>query len=180
MAHGFEGFAIPESSFDARPFLFRLPIFKLLFEGGYLAVPIFFVMSGYVCSMKPLKLCRAGKSEEARKVIASSAFKRIIRLGIPASVATIISWLLANTGAFDLALSQEPNCWLHFHSARASETWHIAIKSLFNDLVSPPFPYSFYSFYWSGGLIVYSFIHGSMMEKHGLQLEITTKESNGH
>lgn len=162
MAHGFESFAIPESSFSNRPYLFGLPIFKLVFEGGYLAVPVFFVMSGYVCSMKPLKLSRAGKPEEARKVIASSAFRRIIRLGVPATAATTISWFLANVGGFDLAMSLRGDCWLNFHSGRPSETWFIAVKSLFHELVFP------LSLYLSVSCAYrYSFIHGYMMVKHG-------------
>jgi peptidoglycan/LPS O-acetylase OafA/YrhL len=137
MAHGFEAFAIPESSFDGRPYLFGLPIFKLLFEGGYFAVPIFFVMSGYVCSMKPLKLSRAGKPDEARRSIATSAFRRIIRLGIPASLATTISWFLANVGGFDLAMSLADECWLNFHSGRPSANWYEAFKELYHELVHP-------------------------------------------
>jgi len=147
MAHGWESFAIPENSFDARPYIFGLPIFKLVFEGGYLSVPVFFVMSGYVCSMKPLKLSRAGKPDEARKSIATSAFKRIIRLAIPASVATIISWFLANTGGFDLAMTRPGNCWLNFHSGRPSDTWYEAIRSLFHNLVCFPF-IALFSHFW--------------------------------
>ena len=170
MAHGFESFAIPKSSFDARPYIFGLPIFKLVFEGGYLAVPVFFIMSGYVCSMKPLKLSRAGKPDEARRVIASSAFRRIIRLFIPASIATIISWFLANTGGFNLAMSQPGNCWLNFHSGRPSETWPEAFKSLFHDLVYIPSPI----FQLNG-----SFIPGFMMEKPGGQCVIHMNKFSG-
>src|SRR5436305_8758949 len=91
------------NSFDTRPYLFQLPIFKLCFEGGYLAVGIFFVMSGYVCSIKPLKLSRQGKTDETRKVIASSAFKRVIRLGIPATLATTISWAICHLGGYNFS-----------------------------------------------------------------------------
>jgi peptidoglycan/LPS O-acetylase OafA/YrhL len=125
---------MPETSFDV-PFPFALPIFRLFLHGGFLAVAIFFVMSGYVCSMKPLKLARAGKPDEARKVIASSAFRRIVRLGIPAGIATTISWWLANIGAYDRAYTLPSDCWLNFHSGRKQDDWPSALEALFKAIV---------------------------------------------
>jgi peptidoglycan/LPS O-acetylase OafA/YrhL len=84
-----------------------------MLQGGYLAVGIFFVMSGYVVSIKPLKLSREGRVEDARKVIASSAFRRIVRLGLPGVFATVVSWLMDRMGAFDISRSMPGWCWLH-------------------------------------------------------------------
>jgi peptidoglycan/LPS O-acetylase OafA/YrhL len=134
IAHGFQGFGMPETSFDV-PFPFALPFFRLILHGGFLAVAIFFVLSGYVCSMKPLKLARAGKSEEARKVIGSSAFRRVIRLVLPVTLATTISWYLAQVGAYNMAHSLPEYCWLNFHSAWASDDWATAIEDLFKAFV---------------------------------------------
>ena len=77
---------------------------------------IFFVMSGYVVSVKPLKLAREGRAEDARKVIASSAFRRIVRLGVPGILATTISWFLDRLGAFSLAESLPGYVWLSMFS----------------------------------------------------------------
>jgi hypothetical protein len=71
-------------------------------------------MSGYVCAMKPLKLARAGKPEDVRKAITSSAFKRFLRLAAPAIFATAISWFLDQVGAFNTARSLPWDCWFHF------------------------------------------------------------------
>jgi peptidoglycan/LPS O-acetylase OafA/YrhL len=121
------------SSFDV-PFPFALPFFRILLHGGFLAVAVFFVMSGYVCSMKPLKLARAGKPDEARRSIASSAFRRVIRLALPATLATTISWFLCQMGGYSLAYTLE-NSWLNAHSAWYSPDWWSAIKSLLRAIV---------------------------------------------
>ena len=126
---------MPASSFDV-PFPFALPIFRLFLHGGFMAVAIFFIMSGYVCSIKPLKLSRDGKPDEARKNIASSAFRRVIRLGLPAGLATTISWLLCQLGGFDMAHTRVPEWgWLSFQSPWASEDWYTAVKDLVKALV---------------------------------------------
>jgi len=101
-----------------------------------MAVSIFFIMSGYVCSVKALKLCREDKPDEARKNIANSAFRRAIRLGIPASMATTISWFLCQVGAFNLAHTAIPEWgWLYFQSPWPSSDWSTAIRDLFRALV---------------------------------------------
>jgi peptidoglycan/LPS O-acetylase OafA/YrhL len=134
VAHGFQGFGMPDTSFDV-PFPFALPFFRLILHGGFLAVAIFFVLSGYVCSIKPLKLARVGKPEEARKVIGSSAFRRVIRLALPAMLATSISWWLAQVGAYDMAHNLPGYCWLHFHSAWPSDDWPTAFEDLIKAFV---------------------------------------------
>jgi len=101
-----------------------------------MSVGIFFIMSGYVCSIKPLKLARAGKPDEARKAIATSAFRRVVRLGIPASIATTISWLLCQLGGYNMAHNRTPETgFLYFQSAWASWTWPAAVKDLLKALV---------------------------------------------
>ena len=135
IAHNFEAFGNAQNSFDGRPYLFQLPVFRLLLEGGYLAVSIFFIMSGYVCSIKPLKLSRAGKAAEARQVIASSAFRRTVRLAIPASFATLCSWILCQSGGYNMALSLPPHYWLNFMSTGPSDLYS-SLQRLFDALVS--------------------------------------------
>jgi peptidoglycan/LPS O-acetylase OafA/YrhL len=136
VAHCFDAFVSPRDSFDSRPYLFGLPIFKLVFEGGYLAVPVFFILSGYVCAMKPLKLMRAGKVDDARKVVASSGFRRIIRLGIPATIAMMFSWLLCQTGGFNMAQTFPEDCWLYYTSPAQVEGFWNSISSLVMAIVS--------------------------------------------
>jgi len=134
VAHGYEGFGWPQHSFD-RPYIFQIPFTRLLLDGGYLAVCTFFVMSGYLCAIKPLQLVREGKPDQARTLIASKAFRRYLCLGIPATVATIISWFMTQIGAFKLSTSLPGGVWLHFHSGYQSPTWEIAFRSLYHEIV---------------------------------------------
>jgi peptidoglycan/LPS O-acetylase OafA/YrhL len=52
---------------------------------------------------KPIKLARAGNPEAALTNISQSAFRRTPRLVIPATIATGISWLLCQLGAYAVA-----------------------------------------------------------------------------
>jgi hypothetical protein len=66
-------------------------------------ISIFFLLSGYVCAIKPIRLSNAGMVDESRKVIASSALRRVLRIGLPATFGTMFAWGLAQMGAFTLA-----------------------------------------------------------------------------
>lgn len=99
---------------------------------------LFFLLSGYVCSIKPLRLARAGKYEEAWSCIASSAFRRMVRLFIPATLATFVAFVFAQCGAFELAhgIDMEYN-WLQSCSALPTEGVWASIKRLIVHTVSP-------------------------------------------
>ena len=127
-------------------------------------------MSGYVCSLKPLKLARQGNTEAARAVIASSAFRRIIRLGMPAIFATTISWFLDQFGAFNTARSLPWNCWFHFFSPPEVPSFWAGLRELFRSFVR--FPNCF-------EILICSFVPGITMASPGILREIGMKEFNG-
>jgi peptidoglycan/LPS O-acetylase OafA/YrhL len=129
-------FAWRTDSFDG-PYLFQLPVFHLAVEGGKLAVGIFFILSGYVSSLKPLKLARVGRTDDGRKAIARSAFRRSIRLALPATLVTTISWLLFQLGAYNLAHSL-PVGWLHGETPASCPDFVTSLKELFKAYVSSP------------------------------------------
>ncbi|KAL2177644.1 acyltransferase family-domain-containing protein [Thermothelomyces heterothallicus CBS 202.75] len=65
------------------------------FSGGHFAVAIFFVISGYVLSAKPLSLIHAGEHVKLLDNLASAFFRRWFRLYIPVIVTTFVyvtSW----------------------------------------------------------------------------------------
>ena len=163
LMHVFNTFYYPEDSFDVPHWIWNLPAFRLLLHGGNLAVTIFFVISGYVCSIKPLKLARQGRSEEARKTIASSAFRRILRLGAPATVATIISCLVEILGGYNL-LRTLP----HRYSEGQQSLWS-SIVELARSCVYPS----------SLMILTISFGLGIMTAWPGVQDEIGLKVFNG-
>lgn len=79
--------------------IMQLPILRVVYSGGAM-VSLFFVISGYVLSTKPLRLAREGKTEELLGNLASSTFRRGPRLFIPCIVSTFITAMLAMMGAF--------------------------------------------------------------------------------
>ncbi|KPI38797.1 uncharacterized protein AB675_5788 [Cyphellophora attinorum] len=69
--------------------LLSLPIVRIWLS-GHAMVDIFFVISGYVLSAKPLRLAREGQHVEAYKTIASSTLRRGVRLYLPCLVHTLV------------------------------------------------------------------------------------------
>jgi hypothetical protein len=65
----------PNLNFVQTNYFFQLPILRLLFN-GQAAVTVFYVLSGYVLSYKPLKLIHAHDWEKLQGCLASSIFRR--------------------------------------------------------------------------------------------------------
>jgi len=120
-------------SFDRPHYLLTLPIVRLVYPGGVESVTIFFVMSGYVCSIKPIKLARAGNIENARAAIASSALRRFFRLAGPALFSTVLSWFLDSIGAFNTVREYIPPD--HFAIRERPSSVLASLKQLFHSVV---------------------------------------------
>lgn len=70
---------------------------RVFFTGGHLAVASFYVISGYVLTMKSLQLMQNGQYSRVGEVVASALFRRWFRLYIPLIVTTfayVTSWHL--------------------------------------------------------------------------------------
>jgi peptidoglycan/LPS O-acetylase OafA/YrhL len=118
----------PPGNEDGTIYLIQRPYFRLV-GSGHVCVSIFFLLSGFVCSLKPLRLARAMKPEEARTAIAASAFRRVFRLVIPCTIATVISWTLAQFNAYGMAQTVGYD-WLHYTSPGPSDGFYNAIIDL--------------------------------------------------
>lgn len=70
--------------------LLQFPIIRVT-HNGTLMVEIFFVLSGFVLSVRGLKLARQGRQVEFVKSLSSSAFRRWMRLVLPVIGAMIVS-----------------------------------------------------------------------------------------
>ncbi|KAF5596564.1 nitrate assimilation regulatory nirA [Fusarium pseudocircinatum] len=67
-----------------------MPILRLLFSGGHFAVAVFFVASGYALSVTPLRLIHVARYEQLGDMIASSLFRRWLRLFAPVFVTSLV------------------------------------------------------------------------------------------
>jgi peptidoglycan/LPS O-acetylase OafA/YrhL len=64
-------------------FFVGLPVVRHFFAGGHFAVSTFFVISGYVLSLKPMSLLQAGEYTALGDNLGSALFRRWIRLFLP-------------------------------------------------------------------------------------------------
>ena len=126
-AFALQYYATPANE-DGSVNLFQLPFLRLV-SCGHTCVSVFFLLSGFVCSLKPLRLARAMKPEEVRTAIAGSAVRRVFRLVVPCTIATVISWILAQFDAFGMAQTVGED-WLHYTSPRPSTSIYQAIIDL--------------------------------------------------
>lgn len=83
-------------------YIWQLP-FVRLFTAGHAMVSIFFVVGGYVSSLKPLKLMHSHSWEALQQNLASSFFRRGIRLYLPPVVATFITMLAIHLGLWEFS-----------------------------------------------------------------------------
>ncbi len=106
----------------------QAPIFRLVGQGPAW-VACFFILSGFVNSLKPIKLARSGQIDTALSNLAVSSFRRSWRLFLPATAATIISWFICQLGGYETA-RQSDAYWLYITSPSPSYSWGTAIEDL--------------------------------------------------
>jgi len=121
---------IPACCNDAGyPRFAQLPFVRLLFTGGNSWVAVFFILSGLVNALKPLKLARAGHTDAALANLSVSAFRRSFRLMLPATVATVISFLACELGAYEQARLGSA-WWINVRSPARSDSFRSALQEL--------------------------------------------------
>ena len=79
--------------------------------------------------LKPLKQLKQGNTEGALADLSLSAFRRTLRLVIPAGAATVVSWLCANLGLYETAQMGDAH-WLLTCTPKASPSWGVAVEDL--------------------------------------------------
>lgn len=115
------------------PSLFQRPIFRLV-TSGHSWVAIFFILMGFVNSLKPVSLARSGKADAASAKLAASAFSRVLRLVLPAAFATCFSWLLCQLGFYEMS-RQSDAFWLEHNTPEPSLNIFAAFVDLKNAMV---------------------------------------------
>ena len=81
----FKGFGVRGPAYIA-----QLPFLRVFFTGGHAAVAVFFVLSGYVLSIGPLKLIKEGQITRCYTSLNSSAIRRPFRLFVPTAGVSLI------------------------------------------------------------------------------------------
>lgn len=79
--------------------LLQLPFIRILHTGQFMVV-LFYVMSGCVLSTRGLKLARSGKQSQFASTMASSVFRRWIRLHLPVIVQMFIAMLISRSNGW--------------------------------------------------------------------------------
>jgi len=126
----------------------KLPIIRL-FHSGDAAVAIFFLISGYAISFRPLRRAHCQQRNALLSELGSSAFRRAGRLLLPTLAASFATMLAAQLGAFESEQSPELMLFVMAHRrksiAEQFNTWIREIFSLFhrntNDLETPDLLY---------------------------------------
>jgi peptidoglycan/LPS O-acetylase OafA/YrhL len=77
-----------------------LPIVRLIYSGPPM-VCVFFVISGYALSLKPLKLMRSHAWDDLITTMSSSVFRRGLRLFLPTSISTFGILVLLRLGFYE-------------------------------------------------------------------------------
>jgi peptidoglycan/LPS O-acetylase OafA/YrhL len=80
--------------------LLRLPFIRFFYSGPAM-VSIFYVVSGYALSYKPVRLMRSKSWSELMRTIASSIFRRAIRLYLPCIVSTLMIVVLIRMDGYN-------------------------------------------------------------------------------
>ena len=75
-----------------------LPFVRIFFSGGHFAVSVFFVISGYVLSSRPLQLIHQDNQSRLSENIGSALFRRWFRLFLPVACVTFAYMILAQAG----------------------------------------------------------------------------------
>lgn len=81
--------------------ILKLPFLRLIYAGPPM-VAIFFIVSGYALSLKPMKLARAHKWSEFTTTMSSFVFRRALRLFLPTFVSTFMIVILLRVGAYEV------------------------------------------------------------------------------
>jgi peptidoglycan/LPS O-acetylase OafA/YrhL len=83
-------------------YITQLPIIRLLYTGTVM-VFIFFVLSGFSITLKPLKLARQGASNLLYNNLVSATFRRAVRLYFPCVALMLLVLLQTYFGCFQYA-----------------------------------------------------------------------------
>jgi peptidoglycan/LPS O-acetylase OafA/YrhL len=116
------------------PRFFQYPILRILIQGR-IGVSIFSLVTGYVCALKPIRQFRAGQHDAAFVGIAKSAFRRIPRLFLPTTFATVIIWFICQFGVFEVS-NRATGWWLNYSAPNVTPYIGPAVRNLLLNIIT--------------------------------------------
>lgn len=143
--------------YDGQYYLATFPFIRTFFTGGHYAVAIFFVLSGYVLSTKPLALINAGEFSMLGDNLASGLFRRWGRLYLPILCVTFA--LVAFSHLFNIPADFIPQ------SSYGGEVWNWYLETkafTFVFRLSGDPTYKYHAHVWSipidmrGSIVIYT------------------------
>lgn len=116
---------------------FRLPILRMLYAGPN--VPVFLVVSGFVMSLKPLRLLKLNQKEAFLKSMVSSVFRRAIRMFPSPIISSFIYMLAVHFGIFKVQYDTMDKFIPHHPHRLPSfyEQFKDWLEFVFGDLTTP-------------------------------------------
>jgi hypothetical protein len=128
--------------------ILQLPIIRLLYSGPPM-VCVFFIISGYALSLKPLKQIRARQWDNFLTTMSSSLFRRGLRLFIPTFSSCLLVFVMLRLGWYEPTRVISQNRSLHrnvheYHPLRME-----SFSAQFNDWVAEMFTF-ICVFDWTG------------------------------
>ena len=118
---------------QAKPRVVQYPFIRVLFQGR-IGVAVFAMVTGYVCALKPLRLARQGQQDAAFKSMSKSALSRSPRLILPATIATVLTWLACELGAYKTA-AYCSSWWIRETGPKPLDNFWSALRSLINNVL---------------------------------------------
>ena len=140
----------PAMTEDGSQVLFWQRPFLRLCVGERGAVAIFFIITGFVNSLNSLREARADNIAASLKNLSRSTFTRSGRLVVPTGIATIISFLFAQLGAYKMAARIDAP-WIAW-GALFPDKFGVALDKLFRALV----------LFWSNGTHAYDGVYWTL------------------
>jgi hypothetical protein len=119
---------------DLPPSIWQYPFIRLIATGRP-SVIMFFILTGFVNSLKPMKQSRAGSFDSALTGLVSSASRRCAQLVLPATITTLIAWTLCQLGAFNLARRLESE-WFRTTTPPSSDSLESALWNLYKNIIT--------------------------------------------
>lgn len=125
-SHDTHGNSVFENSFgyNKHHYFAALPFIRHFFSGGHFAVAIFFVLSGYVLSVKCLGALQKSHHMVSADAVSSALFRRWLRLYLPV-IGFTLAWMIVRHWT---------NVWVDFGErndtwAEDFKTWYYAFKN---------------------------------------------------